>query len=60
MDMVADAVKGKVSLLETIWEESSEITFTGPQQHSEQPQTNPSQLLEQAKHDFNPVLHVQP
>ena len=60
MDMVADAVKGKVSLLDSTWEESSHVAFTGPQEHSELPQTNPSQPLEQAKHDFDPVLHVPP
>ena len=56
IDMVADAVKGKVlvGVLDSTWEESSEIAFTGSQEHLEQPQTNPTQLLEQAKHDFDP------
>ena len=56
MDMVADAVKGKVST----WEEPSEIAFTGPQEHLEQPQTNRTQPMEQAKHNSDPVLHVPP
>ena len=60
MDMVADAVKGKVSLLDSTWEESSEIAFTGPQENLEQPQTNPSEPLEGAKHDSEQVVHVQP
>ena len=60
MDMVADAVKRKVSLLDSTWEESSEIAFTGSQQPSQQPQASLSQPLEQAAHDFDPVLHVPP
>ena len=57
MDMVADAVKGKVSLL---WEESSHMAFTSPQEHSEQPKTSPTSLLKQAKHDSDTVVHVTP
>ena len=58
MDMVADAIKGKVSLLDSTWEESSHMAFIGKQEHSEQPQPIPSPLLEQAKQDSNPVVHV--
>ena len=60
MDMVADAVKGKVSLLDSTWEESSHMAFTGPQEHSEQPKTSPTLQMEQAKHDSDPVVHVPP
>ena len=57
MDMVADAVKGKVSLLDSTWEESGDIAFTGPQEHSEHPETTLTPLLEQVKQDSDPVVH---
>ena len=57
MDMVADAVKGKVSLLDSTWEESSHMAFTGPQEHSEQENLTPTPLLERAKRDSDPVVH---
>ena len=57
MDMVADAVKGKVSLLDSTWEESSHVAFTGPQEYSEQANPTPTPLLEQAKPDSDPVVH---
>ena len=57
MYMVADAVKGKVSLLDSTWEESSDMALTGPQEHSK---PTPTPLLEQVKHDSDPVVHVQP
>ena len=60
MDMVADAVKGKVSLLDSTWEESSHMAFTVPQEHSEHPKHTPTLQMEQAKHDSDPVAHVQP
>ena len=60
MDMVADAVKQKVSLLNSTWEESSDIAFTGLQEHSEQPKISPTLQMEQAKHDSDPVVHVAP
>ena len=56
MDMVADAVKGKVSLLDS----TSDIACSGPQEHSEQPESTPTPLLEQAKHNSEQVDHVQP
>ena len=58
MDMVADAVKGKVSLLCSAWEESSQMAFTGPQEHSQQPITTPTPQMELAKHDSGQVVHV--
>ena len=41
MDMVADAVKGEVLLLDSTWQESSHMAFTGPQEHSEHPKPIP-------------------
>ena len=59
MDMVADAVKGKVSLLDST-DDLCQIAFTGPQEHSEQPKTTPTPQMEQVKHDSDPVVHVPP
>ena len=57
MDMVADAVKEKVPLLDSTWEESSN-TSTGSQEYSEQLITTSTPQIEQAKQDSDQVVHV--
>ena len=59
MDMVADAVKGKVSLLDST-DDLCQIAFTGPQEHSQQLKTTPTPQMKQEKKDSDPVVHVQP
>ena len=59
MNMVADTVKGKVTLLDST-DDLCQIAFTGPQEHSEQPKTTPTPQMEQAKHDSDPVVYVPP
>ena len=59
MDMVADAVKGKVTLLDST-DDLCQIAFTGPQEHSEQPKTSPTTQMKQAKQDSDPLVHVPP